>query len=196
MNNNDKKKLLIISEDLTKSVGRNQFLSLFTKEHDIIIIDHSFEKDIKDPKKNSSSLRSRTKKMYVKLKPYLEADYGHIVFIGLGDDGQYLFELFLDKGIAFDGAVLINCNLSEHSQWANPAVAQLLKKTKIWNFYSKNHLSCRTQGLDNFLIPTKRSPQFNSRYSLESYGVIMYGVYARLSLLNQIGSIKMLSNAG
>lgn len=196
MNNTDKKKLLIISEELTKSVGKNQFLSLFTKEHDIIVIDYSFEKDIKDPKKNGSSLRSRTKKMYVKLKPYLEADYSHMVFIGFGDDGHYLFELFLDKGIVFDGAVLINCNLEQYSNWNDPKIKQLLKKTKIWNFYSKSHLACRKQSLNNFLIPTRRSPQFNSRYSLESYGVIMYGVYARLSLLNQIGNIRMLSNAG
>lgn len=195
MKNADKKKLLIISEELTKSVGKNQFLSLFTKEHDIIVIDYSFEKDVKDPKKNGS-LKSRTKKMYVKLKPYLEADYSHMIFIGSGDDGHYLFELFLDKGIVFDGAVLINCNVNDYTDINYAKFTQLLKKTKIWNFYSKNHLACRKQGMNNFLIPTRRSPQFNSRYALESYGVIMYGVYARLSLLDQIGNIRMLSNAG
>jgi len=195
MKNADKKKLLIISEELTKSVGKNQFLSLFTKEHDIIVIDYSFEKDVKDPKKNGS-LKSRTKKMYVKLKPYLEADYSHMIFIGSGDDGHYLFELFLDKGIVFDGAVLINCNVNDYTDINYAKFTQLLKKTKIWNFYSKNHLECRKQGMNNFLIPTRRSPQFNSRYALESYGVIMYGVYARLSLLDQVGNIRMLSNAG
>lgn len=193
MKHTNHKKLLIISEELIKSPGNNQFLSLFTKEHDIIVIDHDFLQDMKD---QSSTLRSRTKKMYVKLKPYLEASYSHTVFIGFGEDGYYLFELFLDKEIVFDGAVLINCNLNQYINCNDPKIKQVLKKTKIWNFYSKNNLECRRQGLNNFPVPTKRSPRFNSRYALESYGVILYGVYNRLSLLKEIGSIQMISNAG
>jgi hypothetical protein len=52
------------------------------------------------------------------------------------------------------------------------------------------------QGFNNYMIPTIRSPQFNSRYALETYGVITYGVYGRLSLLEQRGSIQMLSSIG
>ena len=194
--NNDKKKLLLISEELTKSVGKNQFLSLFTKEHDVIVIDYLFEKNPKDRTQDDLFLRSRAKKMYLKLKPYLEADYSHMTFIGLGDDCQYLYELFLDKGIVFDGAVFINYDWFDYQNIDNPKIAQVHKKTKIWNLYSKNHLRARRTGMENYCIPTRRSPQFNSRYALESYGVIMYGVYGRLSLLNEVGNIKMLSNAG
>lgn len=193
MKHTNHKKLLIISEELTKSPGNSQFLSLFTKEHDIIVIDYDFLQDKKD---QSLNLRARTKKMYVKLKPYLEADYSHTVFIGYGQDGYYLFELFLDKGIVFDGAVLINCNVNDYTAINYTKFTQLLKKTKIWNFYSKNHLECRKQGMDNYMIPTRRSPQFNSRYALETYGVITYGVYGRLSLLEQAGNIQMLSSVG
>lgn len=196
MKNTDKRKLLIISEELTKSVGKNQFLSLFTKEHDIIVIDYLFEKDVKESSQDIPSLRVRTKRMYLKLKPYLEANYSHTVFIGAGDDCQYLYELFLDKGVLFDGAVLINFDSFKYENATNPKLEQVHKKTKIWNFYSKNHLQCRRHGLNNYCIPTRRSPQFNSRYALETYGVILYGLYGRLSLLEDKGNVKMLSNAG
>lgn len=193
MKNTNHKKLLIISEELTKSPHKNQFLSLFTKEHDIIVIDYDF---LQDKKEQPLTLRTRTKKMYVKLKPYLEANYSHMIFIGYGQDGHYLFDLFLDKGIVFDGAVLINCNINDYPQWNDSKLAPMLKKTPLWNFYSKNHLECRKQGLNNYLIPTRRPVQLNSRYALETYGVITYGVYGRLSLLEQTGSIQMLSSVG
>jgi hypothetical protein len=195
MKHTNHKKLLIISEELTKSPSGNQFLDLFTKEHDIIMIDYEFLQDKKDEPLN---LRARTKKMYTNLKPYLETSYSHRVFIGFAEDGYYLFELFLDKGIVFDGAVLINCNVNGYTEANFDKLAPLFKKTKIWNFYSRNHLECRNsvQGFNNYMIPTIRSPQFNSRYALETYGVITYGVYGRLSLLEQRGSIQMLSSVG
>jgi hypothetical protein len=193
MKHTDHKKLLIISEELTKPPGGNQFLSLFTKEHDIIVIDYGFLQDEKDRPLN---LRARTKKMYTKLKPYLETDYSHKVFIGFREDGYYLFELFLDKGIVFDGAVLINCNVNDYTAANYAKLAPLFKKTKIWNFYSRNHLECHKQDMDNQMIPTRRSPQFNSRYALESYGVIVYGVYGRFGLMEKTGDIKLLSSVG
>jgi hypothetical protein len=191
MEHTNRKKLLIISEELTKSSGSSQFLSLFTKEHDIIIIDYDFLQNEKD---QSLNLRSRTKKIYNYLKPYLETNYSHKVFIGSREDGHYLFELFLDKGIVFDGAVLINCNINEYPNWDKSKLSSMFKKTRIWNFYSKNHLECHTQKLESHLIPTRRSPHFNSRYALEAYGVIVYGLYGRLALMKQTGSVKMLSS--
>lgn len=195
MKTTSKRKLLLISEGLTKSVGKNQFLSLFTKEHDIIVIDYLFEKNPKDRSQDDLFLRSRAKKMYLKLKPYLEANYSHTVFIGLGDDCQYLYELFLDKGIVFDGAVFINYDWRKYQNLDDRKITQLYKKTKIWNLYSKSHLKSRMSGLENYCIPTRLSPQFNSRYALEAFGIILYGIYARLSLLDDIGNLKMLSAA-
>jgi len=192
MKHTSEKKLLIISEELVKSPNKNQFLSLFTKEHDIIVIDYDFLKN-NDQEVN---LRSRTKKIYMRLRPYLEFGYSHMVYVGYKDDGYYLLDLFMDKGILFDGAVLINCNLNDYPHWNSQKLAPLFEKTPIWNFYSKNHPGCRKQGLDNFMIPTRRSPQFSSRYALETYGVITYGVYGRLSLLEPSGNVQMLSSLG
>jgi len=193
MKHTNHKKLLVISEELIKSSGKNQFLSLFTKEHDIIVIDYNF---LQDNDNQEVKLRSRTKKIYMRLRPYLESGYTHMVYVGYKDDGYYLLDLFMDKGIVFDGAVLINCNLNQYPHWDDKKLTPLFKKTQIWNFYSKNHLECRKQGLNNFTLPTRRLPQFNSRYALETYGVIVYGVYDRLSLLEPIGSVEMLSSLG
>jgi len=192
MKHTDHKKLLIISEELIKSPNKDQFLSLFTKEHDIIVIDYNFLQD----NGKEVNLRSRTKKIYMKLRPHLGLGYSHMVYIGYKDDGYYLLDLFMNKGIFFDGAVLINCNLNEYPYWNDQRLAPLFKKTPIWNLYSENHPECRKQGLNNFVLPTKYSPQFNSRYALESYGVIVYGVYGKLSLLEPAGNIQMLSNLG
>jgi len=173
-------KLIIGSEKLFTKDNIYSFSNLFNDEHDIRLV-------YKDTDQTASDLSAT-------IHYLVESDYKYKTFIGCNQDAELLFDLYLDHNIVFDAAVLINCRYSNYSRINHPALAKkLAKKTKIFNLHGKLY---RNETLpfaqENQYIPTLISPSLSSRYSLEAYGLLVYGVYQQNYLDRVLGRVSSL----
>ena len=172
--------LIIGSEKLFSKNNKYGFNDLFKEDHDIRLV-------FKDGEETARNIAPTVHYL-------LESDYKHKTFIGCNQDAELLFDLCLDHNITFDAAVLINCRYSNYFRVDNSRlVKKLQKKTKIFNLHGrlyKNETLPFAQ--ENQYIPTILSPSLSSRYSLEAYGLLVYGVYQQNYLDSVLGRVSSL----
>lgn len=185
MKNIRQNNLIIGSDILFGSRHKSGFYDLFRNEHDIFMLE-------------SSKLRNN-KDLIDSIKSLLSMDYQHKVFVGVGKDNYFLFDLYLEYGLVFDAAILINGSYSDtiyldpeyygYKELSN----NLTQKTQIYNLYGKNS---KHESLDfatvNQNVGTYIPPQMSSRFSLEAYGLLVYGLYEKTGLENSIGRLSYL----
>jgi len=177
--------LIIGSDNLFNAKHRDSFYNLFRNEHDIFMLEANKTRNI------DSIAESITSKM--------DLDYNHKVFIGSHEDTYLFFDLYLNYGIVFDAAVLVNGSYSNtiyldpHNYRYNELVDGLSHKTQIYNLYGKlpKHESLPFAKV-NQPIGTYIPASMSSRFSLEAYGLIVYGLYEQTGLENSIGRLSYL----
>ena len=98
--------LILGSERLFTKSLTNSFTKLFANEHDIALIPYS----------NNKFSIEKTNEIYPSLKNSFESGYDKKIFIGLGQDCEMLFDLYVNYGFTFDGAVFINNLREDHEK--------------------------------------------------------------------------------
>jgi hypothetical protein len=127
-------------------------------------------------------IKTKTREYYYKLSLHWEIQYFSRVFVGVGQDCLYLFDLYSDYGIVFDTAVLINFDFSAMKN-ENAITKGIKDHTKIYNFYSNDKKYAENNLAHvNQYIPTKFPPAFSKRFALETAGVLTYDSYEFLYL--------------
>lgn len=165
---------VVASEKLFNTSIGNNFANEFKDGHLITLIDHH-NVNILSPEE----IKIKTQKYYNNLSSHWDIQYHSRVFIGLGQDSLYLYNLYNDHKLVFDAAVLINFDFDLVKD--NKSKKTIKKHTKIYNFYSDNKKYSDTElALVNQYIPTKLSPAYNKRFALETNGVLVNGVYELL----------------
>jgi len=185
MKNIRQNNLIIGSDNLFNAKHKDSFYNLFRNEHDIFMLENHKTRDVDF--------------IAEAIKAKMSLDYNHKVFIGSGEDVYLFFDLYLEYGIIFDGAILINGTYS-NTIYLDPSnyrytelVDQLSHNTEIYNLYGK--LSRHEQLIFakvNENIPTYIPPSMSSRFSLEAYGLLVYGYYEQTGLSNHIGRLSYL----
>lgn len=177
--------LIIGSDTLFNSRHKNGFYDLFKNDHDIFMLETNKPNYVND--------------LVESIKGHMSLDYTHKVFIGSGKDIYILFDLYLQYGIYFDAAVLVNGTYSntiymdEKTFRYKELVDGLSKKTEIYNLHGKlNKYEELPFAKINQKIDTYIPPTMSSRYSLEAYGLIVYGLYEQNGLSNSVGRVSYL----
>lgn len=173
-------KLIIGSDRLFSQDHKNGFYDLFKNEHNIYKVDRS-------------SINS-TKEVYPSIQYHLDQDYTHKVFIGCYDDVDILFDLYLDHGVSFDVAILANGRFSDYPRIKDKRlVNDLPKVTQIYNLYGKMFSNEPLPFAQiNQHIPTLISPSISSKFSLEAFGLLVYGFYGLNYLEDSVGRVSYL----
>jgi len=99
--------------------------------------------------------------------------YDHIVFIGLGSDCQLVSTLYMQYGIEFDTAFLIN------NPYATKIYNPIVPFCAVYNLYTRPELSSRYfEGAEvNQYIKTLVPAHMSNRVALEISGLLMYDRY-------------------
>ena len=175
--------LILGSEKLFTKSLTNSFTKLFANEHDIALIPYS----------NNKFSIEKTNEIYLSLKNSFESGYNKKIFIGHGQDCEMLFDLYVNYGFTFDGAVFINNLREDHEKLYGNTVRSAYAKTKIYNLYGKGHkygpLACAHV---NQLIPTLISPLTTQRYAQEAYGVVLYEIHEKTYLNDTKGKMALI----
>lgn len=163
------------SEKLFNAPIGNNFVNEFKDGHFIALMDYH-DRSTMSPQE----LKAKTKEYFYKLSIHWQVNYHTRVFIGLGQDSLYLFNLYTDHGIVFDAAVLINFDFSVLRN--NEIITKGIKDhTKIYNFYNNNKkYTDNDLAHVNQYIPTRLSPALSKRFALETNGVLVNEVYQML----------------
>jgi hypothetical protein len=173
-------KLIIGSDKLFSQKHKNSFYDLFKNEHNIYKIDKSSINSAQD--------------IYSSIEYQLDQDYSHKTFIGCYEDVEILFDLYLDHNISFDAAVFVNGRFSSYPRINDKRLTNdLAKDTKVYNLYGKGFLNQPIAFAHiNQQIPTLISPSFSSRFSLEAFGLLVYGHYDVNYLEDTTGRVSYL----
>jgi hypothetical protein len=157
----------------------NNFSNQFKHDHSIILIESHDRKTM-----STEDIRVKTKQYNRNLAIHWDIKYKSRVFIGLGQDCSYLFDLYNDHGITFDAAVLINFDLNSVNTQKD-----IKDHTKIYNFYNNNkNFTDSNLAHVNQYIPTRVSPSFSKRFALETAGVLTYDTYSLLQMTQEAPS--------
>lgn len=174
--------LILGSEKLFRKSLTNSFTKLFSDEHDIALI---------PTLRNKSSLEV-THEIYSALKELLDQKYDNIIFIGLGQDCEILFDLYVNYGVLFDGAVFINNISNEHELVYGRVIKNVYEKTKIYNLFGKsNNNRVLPKAHTNQFIPTYISPLTTPRFAQEAFGLICYDLYGKMFLQDSKGKMTL-----
>jgi hypothetical protein len=173
-------KLIIGSNELFSQKYKNSFYDLLKNEHNIYKVDRS-------------SINS-TQDIYESIKYHMDNDYKYKTFIGCYDDVEILFDLYLDHNISFDTAIFVNGRFSTYPRINDQKLSTgLANTTKIYNLYGRGMSNQPlTIAHINQYIPTFISPELSSKFSLEAYGLLVYGVYQLNYLEDTTGRISHL----
>ena len=170
MLNKTNRKLIVGSEILFVS---NNLLTQFSKDHDIFTF-HLNDKQ---------SLDTTARQVWRDLKPYLQKDYDHIVFMGYKDDSDVVFRLNQDRNLAFDAAVFVNYEPTGEIDSLALSIEKLEQaQTKVYSFnygHKKNRLDGLVENHQSLPIWTNLRSE---RLASEIYGCVVYGAYQQTSL--------------
>jgi len=184
MKNKRSDNIIVASRKLFTQNKYNKFTPLLEDDHDVFLLPDTSEQSI-------SALRAL--RVAEPLKNHLSSDYLNKTFIGLKEDAYVLFDLFLDHGIFFDTAILINATYSQYPRALRRELYDLGAYTKIYNFYTH---WVKHEDLDiaatNQYLPTIVPAQYSERTALEVFGTLIYGPYGRVELDNKPGTLSYL----
>lgn len=175
--------MILGSEKLFRKSLTNAYTKLFSNEHDIALI----------PTSHGKLSIEKTHNIYPSLNELLKQEYDKKVFIGLGEDCEILFDLYVNYGIVFDGAIFINNVSNEHEMIYGRVIKNVYEKTKIYNLFGKSSNNrVLPKAHTNQLIPTLISPLTTSRFAQEAYGLICYDLYGKMFLDESKGRMALI----
>jgi hypothetical protein len=184
MKNKRSDNIIVASRKLFKDSKYNKFTPLLKDDHDIFLLPDTSNQKV-------SALRAH--QVSSSLKEHLSSDYLNKTFIGLKEDVYVLFDLFLDHGIFFDTAILINGSYSQYPRSLRRELYDLGAYTKIYNFYTHwvKHEDLDIAAVNQYL-PTIVPAQYSERAALEVFGTLVYGPYGRVELDSKPGTLSYL----